>query len=70
MTSIIAKRPEITKTRVKCGFSLDALSTKCGLTKETLCKVEGGRKVRPKNAAKICDALGCDFDEIFVTQEN
>lgn len=69
MTSIIAKRPEITKARLRLGLSLDSLAEKCDLTKETLCKVENGRKVRPCNAAKICSALECNFDEIFCTRE-
>lgn len=63
--TICAKCSDLRAFRIRAGLSLKALSNRCGLTTETLCKVEGGRPIRPQNAAKICAALGCEFDDIF-----
>ncbi|MBQ1209153.1 MAG: helix-turn-helix domain-containing protein [Bacteroidales bacterium] len=64
MELIFAKK-ELAEMRLRKGFTLELLAAQCNLTKFTLHKIENGRSVRPSNAAKVCKALECEFDDIF-----
>jgi len=68
--TVFAKQESFALARVKNGDSLESLALKTGLTKETIFRIENGRSVRPKNAAKICAALNVPFDDLFVARED
>lgn len=69
MAKVYAKKEAFVAERLKNGYTLESLAEKTGLTKETIFRIESGRGVRPKNAAKICAALNLAFDDLFSVQE-
>ena len=39
-----------------------------GIPKGTLCRIIGGKDLRPETAGRIAKALGCDVTEILETE--
>ena len=56
---------------VKAGFSYRQLAkeSKCSQTQISLI-VKGERNPSPENAVNICKALNCQFDDIFLINNN
>lgn len=52
--------------RVKAGLSIRCLAKKAGVNPATVYKLENRlTSPNPATAAKVCSALGVDFDEVF-----
>ena len=67
---IIAKPQNLYKLMAKKGFTGNRLAEKTGITQGYMSYIIRGRRaVLPPTAKKICDALQCDFDEIFEIRE-
>ncbi|MEW6065822.1 MAG: helix-turn-helix transcriptional regulator [Bacillota bacterium] len=67
---IKAKTKELASIRIRQGLSRHALSQKAGLNKYTVARIEKGlNSPSPKTAKAISDALGCNFEEIFILLE-
>jgi transcriptional regulator with XRE-family HTH domain len=70
MMHIYADTKSLRDTRIKAGYSIRQLAAMCKLSLGTYYQVECGyRPARPSTAAKICDALGIDFDSVFTIME-
>jgi len=67
---IIAKTNTIKTRLMKAGYTGAELSRKIKVTQPYICLVLNGKAtVLAPTAKKICDALGCKFDEIFEIKE-
>ena len=66
---IICNSKKLESIRIKKGFSRYALSSKAGLSKMAVQRIEmGAVNPTPKSAKKICDALNVSFEEIFTIE--
>jgi len=64
--TIRAKINELKRARVKKGFSIRGLGQASGLSVATVFKIENDLSVPlPATAKKLCDALDCNFDDLF-----
>jgi transcriptional regulator with XRE-family HTH domain len=66
------KADSLTSLRIKKGLSQRELAKKAGLSHCHLSQIENNHRYpSPRTAQKICQALGCDFDDLFeiVTDE-
>jgi len=61
---IVAKKT-FREFRLKHGFSIELLGEAAGITYRTSYRIEKGEPARATTAKKMCDALGCGFDDIF-----
>lgn len=51
---------------VQAGFSYRQLAKKIGISQTTISLIiKGERNPSPENAVKICEALECQFEDIF-----
>ena len=67
---ITAKRAEIKDAMIKSGFTGAGLARTTGISQSYIVYVlQGKRNILPPTAKKICDALGCKFDDIFDIKE-
>ncbi|WP_081856959.1 helix-turn-helix domain-containing protein [Tumebacillus flagellatus] len=68
---IKAKKTDFQKTRVLAGFTQRSLGEQTNLSSPFLSQVENGtRNVSAPNAKNICEALGCQFEDIFEIVES
>ncbi|TGE36846.1 XRE family transcriptional regulator [Desulfosporosinus fructosivorans] len=62
---------EIRRARIKKGLSTRALGSTAGLNAGTINQVENGKRFpSPSTANKICVALGCELDDLFVLKDS
>lgn len=67
---IIAKSGRIEEARGALGWTQGELSRQSGVSRATICAMETGRKaVKAPTAKKICDAIGRNFADIFLSVE-
>ena len=63
---IIIKSGELSERMARAGFTGAGLARATGISQGYVCQVlNGKRAVLPPTAKKICNTLGCEFDEIF-----
>ena len=63
---MIIKTRELKLLMIKRGFSGAGLAQAAKLTQAHIVNILRGRvSPRPSTAKKLCDALGCEFDDIF-----
>lgn len=55
--------------RMKSGLSMKTLSEKANISVRTVFRAEHGIPVYPVVAGKICSALNCSFDDIFLLKD-
>ena len=68
---IITKTYELKSRIIKAGFTGKSFAEKAGISQSYIVQILAGRKnVSPPTAKKICDALQCSFDDIFVLKFN
>lgn len=61
-----AKHGEMVKRRLMLGYTQTELAAKLGIDPGALCNIENNKRgAGPKSVKGICDALGCDFEDIF-----
>jgi len=64
---ITAKKAELKTAMIKKGFTGAGLARTTGISQAYIVYIlQGKRSILPPTAKKICDALGCDFDDIFM----
>ena len=62
---------EIREARIKKGFSTRALGSVAGLNAGTINRIENGKRYpTPMTASKICVALGCELNDLFILKES
>jgi len=66
MHTIIVKHATMNRQRITKGLSIRGLADIAKLNPVTILKIENQKsKPNPSTAAKICKALGVEFDDIF-----
>lgn len=55
--------------RVRAGLSMNALARAASVSAPTVFKAEHGRPITPATARKLREALGADFDDLFMVEE-
>ena len=64
---IIIKKEEITARMTRAGFTGAGLAKSAGISQSYIVQIlSGKRNMLPPTAKKICAALQCDFDDIFI----
>ena len=64
---IIAKSKALSALMIRAGFTGAELARTAGITQGYANQIiNGKRTTRPPTAKKICDALGCRFDDVFL----
>jgi predicted transcriptional regulator len=64
---ITAKREEITRRMAKAGFTGAGLASAAGISQSYIVLLlSGKRNMRPPTAKRICEALKCEFDDVFI----
>lgn len=67
---ITAKSTELRNDMIRKGFTGKGLAEKAGISQGYIVYIlQGKRSVLPPTAKKICDALGCDFDDVFIVNQ-
>ena len=63
---ITVKQAELRSSMIRKGFTGKGLAKAAGLTQGYMSFVlRGKRKILPPTAKRICDVLGCEFDDVF-----
>jgi len=63
---IRAKRDLLADRMIREGFTGAGLARAVRLTQGYVCQVVNGKRtILPPTAKKICDVLGCEFDDVF-----
>lgn len=65
-TEIIPNSEVITRTRILAGLNKLDVAKAAGIPHSSVIRAERGQGVSPKTAIGISEALGVDFDELFV----
>ncbi len=68
-SNAIYAKPTFRRERLRRGFTLRQIARVAELTPAVLSRLENGRAVMPTTESKICDALKCNFDQIFEVKE-
>jgi len=67
---IFVNKEAIKQRMIKRGFTGAGLALKANVSKSYVCQILNGRRtVLAPTAKKICDALDCEFDEVFEIRE-
>lgn len=67
---VFSNSSEICRARMRAGLSIQNLSARSNLSLTTCFLIEkGNRPVHPGTAAKLCEALGVSFDDVFTIVE-
>ncbi|NKB58380.1 MAG: helix-turn-helix domain-containing protein [Alphaproteobacteria bacterium] len=62
--------PRLRKIRKRCGYTLEELASKTGLTKGYLSKIETSKKVPPiATLSRLSEAVGCEIAYFFQDHE-
>ena len=65
--AIFSRKEAITGLAIRRGFTGAGLARATGLTQGHVSQIMSGkRSILPPTAIKICSALDCQFDDIFV----
>lgn len=65
-TIIVRDLEKLIKKIIENGFSYRQLAKEIGVSQTTISLLlKGERNPSPENAVKICNALKCQFDDIF-----
>jgi len=68
---IIVNVNKLTERMAKAGFTGAGLARATKITQGYMCQiVNGKRSVLPPTAKKLCDALSCEFDDVFEIKRN
>lgn len=68
---IISKGIEISKTRIRAGYSMRELGRLADVNMSVISQMEAHNKsVTPKTAKRICEVLGKEFDDLFTMRGN
>ena len=63
---ITVRGTELKECMIRNGFTGAGLARATGISKGYVCQmINGKRNILPPTAKKICDALGCSFDDVF-----
>ena len=66
MVTVVVKDNSLQTTRVRKGLGLRQLGELAGVTYVAVSRIENGlQNPNPGTAAKICKALGVEFDDLF-----
>ena len=64
---ITAKKAELQSKMVRAGYTGKSLAKASGITQGYMSFImRGKRQILPPTAKKICDALECEFDDVFM----
>ncbi|WP_082672865.1 helix-turn-helix transcriptional regulator [Luteimonas abyssi] len=67
---ILKSKSEFISQLIREGYSKREFARKNGISEATLIQISNGKQSpRPATAKKICDALGCKFDDIFLIEK-
>ena len=67
---ITARRTKLKNTMIRRGFTGAGLARTTGISQSYIVNIlQGKRSILPPTAKKICDALGCEFDDVFEIRE-
>ena len=55
--------------RAKRGYSIHGLAEAAGVSYRTVFRLENKHPVFPKTTRKICNALNCEFDDVFIIDD-
>ena len=67
--TIKTKRTELLQAMARNGFTGKGLAKASGISQCYVVQILAGRRnVLPTTAKKICNALGCNFDELFTAE--
>ena len=67
---ITVKTAALNERMIKTGYTGAELSRATGITRGYISQMlNGKRSILPPTAKKICDALGCVFDDVFEIKE-
>ena len=65
-TIFVKDKDTLIEKIVQKGFSYRQLAQKIGISQTTISLIiKGERNPSPENAVKICEALECQFEDIF-----
>jgi len=63
---ITIKKNKLSEHMVKAGFTGAGLARAARISQGYVCQVMNGKRaILAPTAKKICDALGCNFDDVF-----
>ena len=66
---IHAKSEALQDRMIRSGLTGAGLARATGITQGYVCLIlNGKRAILPPTAKKICDVLGCGFDDIFIVK--
>ena len=67
---ICTKGKALSEQMIRAGLTGAGLARTTGITQGYICQiVNGKRSPMPPTAKRICDALGCEFDDVFEITE-
>lgn len=65
----IVAKGALRERRLKSGLSLESLAKEAGISYTTICHIENGYSAYPVTTRKVCRALDCQFDDIFLLKD-